>query len=238
MQNMGGGGRAPGSPGGYVAGITNLQNFQVNTNVWETLTQSLYDSAVYPAAGATSIAFFQQPVGQGTGFGGSAKTNSDTNMVASGMLPANQMFLIESFEVDFQPTTPTVAAQMPAVFGAEVVAAIVNDAYIFQRSGNFTLTVGAKPYLQEAPLSRLPASSNFHVRGALSDQTTPAANLQSRVVFGVYEGQPYIITPNNILLVSNQNFGVTLAWPEGVQAITNPARVFVIMNGNLYRKAQ
>lgn len=229
---------APGSPGGYFPTITNLANFQVNQNVWESIRQSLYDSAAYAAAGTSQLSFFQNPVGQGTGFGGGAKTLSDTNMTLAGNLPANQMFLIEEIEVAFEPTTPTVTAQMPAVFGAQVVAAIVNDAYIFYRAGNLTLTVGSKPYLQEAPLMKFPAYSRFDLSAALSDATTANANSQSRIAFGTAVGTPYVLTPNNILLVQNQNFSVTLNWPEGVQAITNPARVIVSLNGFLYRKAQ
>lgn len=230
--------RAPGSPGGYIANVKDLVNFQVNWNQWEVIKNSLYDSGSYAAAGTQQMTFFAVQVGQGTGFGGAAKTYSDTNMQLGGQLPSNQMFLISEIEIHFQPTTPTVAAQMPAAFGAEVVAAIVNDAYIFYRSGNLLLTIGAKGYLQEAPLMRFPPGPVFEVQGAVADVSSPAANLQSRIFFAGARGDPYILTPNNLLLVSSQNFNITLNWPEGVQAITNPARVFVVMNGSLYRKAQ
>lgn len=230
--------RAPGSPGGYIANIKDLVNFQVNWDQWEAIKQSLFDSASYPAAGVTSLNFFAVQQGQGTGFGGGSKTLSDTNMVLGSMLPANQMFLISEIEVTCQTTTPTVTAQMPAVFGGQAAAQLVNDAYIFYRSGNFILTIGSKQYLQEAPLMSLPPEAIFEVQGALSDATTAGSAFQSRVFYAGARGQPYVLTPNNLLLVSSQNFNVTLNWPEGLQAITNPARIFVKLNGTLYRKAQ
>ncbi len=51
-------------------------------------------------------------------------------------------------------------------------------------------------------------------------------------------GPTYLLTPNNILVTSNQNFKITLAWPEGLQAIVNPARVFVRLNGMQMRLTQ
>lgn len=221
-----------------VANMKDIANFSVNWAQWEFTNQSLYDSAAYAAAGVGSLAFFQTPVGQGTGFGGSAKTVSDTNMQLAGQLPAGQMFVISSVEVLFQPTTPTVTAGMPAVFGAQAAAVQVNDSYIVGRSGNLVLNILSKNYLTEAPIGNLPPSSDFTLNAALSDGTTLAASSQSRIAFGNYEGTNYQLAPNNLLLVSNQNFKVTLAWPEGVQAITNPGRFFVRLNGMQARLAQ
>jgi hypothetical protein len=232
----------PGGPGGSlipnIANLSDLSNFSVNWNQWEALTQSLYDSAPYPAAGTTGLTFFQNPIGQGTGFGGGAKTASDTNMTLAGMLATGIMQIVTSIEVDVQPTTPTVTAQMPAVFGAQAAAQIVNDAYIIRRSGNLVFHVLSKNYLTEAPLMQFPAASDFVAEGALADTTTAAASSQSRIAWGTAAGPLYSLTPNNILLISNQNFNITLNWPEGVQAITNPARIFVRLNGIQFRLAQ
>lgn len=214
-----------------------LMKYAVNRPGWEAVRWSLFDSAAYAAAGVTTLAFFSLPVGQGTGFGGGTKTYSDTNMTNAGMLPAAQEFLIKNIDVSFYPTTPTVAAQMPAAFGAQAIAQIVNDAYIFGRSGNLALQIGSKNYAADGPLMKFPPRTHFHLDAALSDVSSTAASLQSRIAFGHAAGSHYAINPN-IYLISNQNFGVTLAWPEGVQAITNPARVFVTMDGLLYRQSQ
>lgn len=209
-----------------------LSKYSVNRPGWEAIRQSLYDFQAYQAAGVTQLTFFALPAGQG------GKTLSDTNMTLAGQLPKNQEFLVQSIEVVFLPTTPTVAAQMPAAFGAQAVAQIVNDAYIFGRSGNLNLTIGSKPYLQEAPLGRFPQKAHFAVDAALADVSTAAGNQQSRVSFGFWTGRPYLLDPAALLLPENQNFSITLAWPEGVQAISNPARVGVILDGILYRRSQ
>lgn len=209
-----------------------LSKYSVNRPGWEAIKQSLYDYQAYAAAGQTNLTFFALPVGQ------SNKTLSDTNMTLAGQLPKNQEFLIQSIEVFFSPTTPTVAAQMPAAFGAQAIAQIINDSYIVGRAGNLTLTIGSKPYLQEAPLGRFPQKAAFTVDGALADVTTAGASLQSRLAFGQWRGRPYLLDPAPLLLPENQNFSVSLAWPEGVQAITNPGRIGVILDGILYRRSQ
>ena len=216
-----------------------LSRYSVNREGWEAIRQSLYDFQQYAAAGSTQLSFFNLPIGQGTSYaGGGTKSLSDTNMTLAGQLPANQEFLVQSIEVVFLPTTPTVAAAMPAVFGAQAAAVQVNDSYIFRRSGNLILTIGSKPYLQEAPLMRFPPKTHFEVSAALADVSTAGASFQSRIAAGMVLGRPYLLSPVDLLLPQNQNFGITLNWPEGVQAITNPARCGVILDGILYRRSQ
>lgn len=207
-------------------------------NNWEFITQSLYDSVAYPAAGLLNNSFFQIPRGQGVGFGGGTKTLSDTNMAQAGQLSSGLCFVITSIELEFQPATPTVAAGMPAAFGAQLVATSINDAYIFWRSGNLSLSILNKPYNQEAPLMRFPSTNDFSLQAALADVSSTAANLQSRIAFASAYGTPYVLSPNNLLIPSTVAFNVTIAWPEGLQAITNPARVFCRLNGMEGRTAQ
>jgi hypothetical protein len=209
-----------------------LSKFSVNRPGWEAVRQSLYDFTAYAAAGQTSLSFFQQPVGQ------SSKTLSDTNMTLAGQLPKNQEFLVQSIEVQFFPTTPTVAAAMPSFFGAEAAQVLINDVYIVGRSGNVNLTIGSKPYLQEAPIGKFPPKTHMCVDAALADATTAGAALQTRTGFAYWAGRPYVLDPAALLLPENQNFSVTLSWPEGVQAISNPGRIGVILDGILYRRSQ
>lgn len=226
--------------GGGIPSYADLSAYNVNRDGWEAIKQSLYDTAAYPAAGINQLAFFALPVGQGTSVLGTpaAKSLSDTNMTLAGQMPANQEFLIQSVEVQFLPTTPTVAANMPAAFGADANANIVNDAYIFYRSGNLNLNIGSKSYLQEANLLRFPSKAYFDIAAAVESATTPAAALALRIAFATARGRPYMLQPANLRLVSNQNFGVTLNWPEGLQAITSPAAVRVVLDGVLYRRSQ
>jgi hypothetical protein len=225
---------------GQIPSYTDLSAFNVNRDGWEAIKQSLYDTAAYPAAGINQLSFFTLPVGQGVSVLGTpaAKSLSDTNMTLAGQMPANQEFLIQSVEVVFLPTTPTVAAAMPAFFGTDAISGLVNDAYIFYRSGNLNLNIGSKSYLQEANLMRFPPKAYFDIAAAVESATTAAASLQSRIAFATARGRPYLLQPANLRLVSNQNFSVTLNWPEGLQAILQPAEVRVILDGILYRRSQ
>lgn len=208
-----------------------LSRYNVNRPGWEAVKQSLYDFTAYAAAGQTQLTFFALPVGQG------GKTLSDTNMTLAGQLPANQEFLVTSVEVVFLPTVPAVAADNPAAQGAKAVANLVNDVYKFYRTGNLTLTIGSKPYLQEAPLGRFPAKTKFDLSAAVA-LAGEVADANSRVVYAQSAGRPYLLSPAELRLVSTQNFSITLNWPEGLQTITNPARVGVILDGVLYRRSQ
>ena len=209
-----------------------LGKYSVNRPGWEVIRQSLYHYQSYAAAGQSFLSFFQTPSGSG------GLTDSDTNMTLAGQLPANQEFLVESIEIQIFPTVPAVAAANPSAFGAQAVAAQVNDAYIIGRTGNAVLTIGAKPYLKEAPIGRFPPKVHFNLAAALTDTTTAGASQQSRIAFPWWSGRPYIISPARLKLESTQNFVFSLNWPEGAQAITNPARIGVIFDGFLYRRSQ
>lgn len=222
-----------------VANMNDMLAFSTTQwNNWEFVTQSLYDSAAYPAAGLLSQAFFQTPQGAGTGFGGGSKTLSDTNMVLNGQLPSGNMFVASTIEIEFQPTTPSVTAAMPAVFGVQAVAGLINDAYVFWRSGNLTLRILQKDYSQEAPLMRFPSQCDFSLQAAAADVSTAGASFQTRIGFASSYGPTYALAPNNLLIPETTNFKVTLAWPEGLQVISNPARMFVRLGGMQARQAQ
>lgn len=214
-----------------VPGRGELSKFVVNRAGWEAIRTSLYDFQAYAAAGVTTLTFFSLPIGQG------GKTLSDTNMSLAGQLPTNQEFLVTNIQIHFFPGTPTVAKSMPSAIGAPVVATNVNDAFIFRRQGNLDFIIGSKSYLQEAPLMKFPPRNTFHLEGAYSG-TTALSALANRSTYGDAAGLPYLLNPANLLLTSNQNFNVSLNWPEGVQAITDPARVGVVLDGFLYRRSQ
>jgi hypothetical protein len=211
---------------------TQLSQYSVNRPGWEAIRQSLFHFQAYAAAGTTQLTFFQTPIGSATGQG------SDTNMQNAGLLPTNQEFLVQSIEVYFFPTVPAVAAANPSAFGAQAVAAAVNDAYLFGRTGNLAFVIGSKPYLNEAPLGRFPGKVHFAVDAAVADISTTGASMQSRIAVPYWVGRPYLLSPADLYLISTQNFSVTLNWPEGAQAIANPARVGVVLDGYLYRRSQ
>jgi hypothetical protein len=202
-----------------------LQKYSVNRDGWEALRWRFYDSSAYATTGHTQLTYFQLPVGQ------SSKNYSDTNMNLAGQLPLNQEFLVQSIEVNFLP------GLAPSILGADAAQTAINDANIFYKSGNLTFTIGSKSYLQEAPLQSFPPKANFALDSAIATATTAGANLQTRTGYGRAVGRPYMLNPP-LYLTSTQNFSVTLNWPEGVQAVTTAGKVFVTLDGILYRRSQ
>jgi hypothetical protein len=159
-------------------------------------------------------------------------------MISNGLLPNGISFLVQEIEIEIQPTTPTVAAQMPAVFGAQAAAQIVNDAYIIGRSGSLTFNILAKPYLTEAPVGQFVSRYDFDISGALADVSTTGGAMQSRALYGKWIGDRYRLSPVDLRLAETMNFTVVLKWEEGLQAIQNPARIFCRLRGLEYRRSQ
>lgn len=209
-----------------------------NYSLHEVLTTSLYDSAPYAAAGVNQITFFAQGIGQGVGFGGGPKTLSDTNMPVNGLLPNGITFIVQEVEIEIQPSTPSVTAQLPAAFGAQAAASLINDPYIIGRAGSLTFSILQKNYLTEAPIGQFVPRYDFDVSGMFADTTTAGANQQSRAGFGKWVGERYILSPVDLRLAEMMNFALTLKYEEGAQAITNPARLFARLRGLEYRLSQ
>lgn len=223
-----------------ISNLSDVAKFNVVWNQWEASRGCLYDSAAYPAAGIASIIFFNNPGGAGAIQAG-PKTASETYPGAlAGVLPQNQMFIVESIEVIFQANVNTaeVAADKISVFGAQASAKPILDAWTFRRSGNLQFNVGNKPYVQEAPLAVFPPLAEIKIQGWGTDTSTAGGNLQLRNQHAEADGSLYVLDPNNILIPPQTGFNVVLGWPEGVQAITDAARVFVRLNGTNLRKIQ
>lgn len=215
-----------------MARIPNRNQYAVTRPGWEAIRQTLYDFQPYAAAGHTSLNFFAVPQGQGTSWaGGGTKNLSDTNMTLAGQLPAGQEFLVQSIEIHLISTAnPSLAAAVATL------ATIVNDQFIVRRGGNLTFTVLNKVYCQEAPLMRFPPKTNFGIEGGATSQAAVADNVL-RYLNATATGRPYLMEPP-VKLASSQNFGITLNWPEGVQAITTIHRIGIVLDGILYRQSQ
>lgn len=204
--------------------LSDLQQFNVNRpGQIEGIRSSLYDFQTYAQAGQTSLTFFQTPVGQ------SSKTLADTNMESAGSLPTPKNFLVEGIEIYFFPGNDI------SKTGA-IAAENWNDVYDVAKSGFLNFFIGSKSYLTEAPIGRFPAKCGLQGTGALADTTTAAASRVTVIDYAKFGGIPYKMDPP-ILLVSTQNFNVTLNWPSAV-AISVAARIGVVMTGILYRNSQ
>ena len=216
--------------------------------VVEVVKASLYDSAVYPAAGVTAMNFFATPLGQGVssspGNAANPKTLQDTNTKTAGQLPAGESFWIQSIEIDFQPGATTGASWQitnPVVttptFTAAGIAGGVGDVNAFYSAGGLVLTIGNKPYLEEAPLVYFPPKCRFELDSALSgitNATSVIANI-SKLKAG---GRPYVLDPG-LAITPGVSFRLQLQWPAVVATISGfPGRVMVKLDGWSFRPVQ
>lgn len=219
-----------------------------NPSQSEVVRQRLYDYQLYPTAGATQFAFFQQPIGQGItsavgGTVGSGKTQWDTNMELGGTLPSGKAFLIESIEVFFMPgsvsTANTFTPIKPLEFNATASATVggqladVNQIY---QSGMLELNILSKNYLRETPLIAFPPKTQFNLDvGISSNSATTAVNVAENMRAA---GRPYYIDPT-IALQPAVNFEVLIRFPAAVATPSGfNGRIGVILDGYFMRASQ
>lgn len=183
----------------------------------ETIWEPRYDYQTMPNAGATSLTFFQNPVGS------LGKTLSDTNMDLSGQIPKGQNFLITGIQVELYPGVPIADAAAPTKFA--------DDIFDFYKTGALVLRIGSKEYVRQGNLLKFAPVNRLDVNAALA--TGNAVDAQSQYASAC--GREYTVV--DLLLTSNQNFSVELrdlpALPSGADA-----RVGVTLNGYLMRNAQ
>ena len=196
--------------------IRALKKYNVNRvdNV-EVIWQPTYEYQVYPTTGQTQLTFFQNPVGAIAG------GLSTTNVRSAGQFPRPQEFLITGIQVTFE---------VGAVVGqaAAAVQSNLQDVFDVSNSGNLELFIGSKSYLNDAPIGVFPQQW-----GIQNDNSTGAttATDYSRPV-----GKYYQITP--VKIPANQNFNVTLNWPEGAVTVVTAGVIGVRLDGFLYRLSQ
>lgn len=208
-----------------------ISRFDVNfPGAMEMVTQPLYHIQSYPAAGSTSLSFFQTPAGA------SSTTLEDTNMQLAGQLAAPQSFLITGISINWYPGQTAAA---PVQLGAAAITGSLNDQAAVFRRGLVQLTVGNKNYGQWAALDMLPPRSHLNAAVATSDATTAAAALNLRMEVPYIDGAPFKINPYR--LMASQNFKVTVDFPGGAVALPSGdalARIGVILWGTLFRPVQ
>lgn len=229
-------GQAVGPIGANVPSFDAIGNYAINrSGEYEATRQSLYDFQAYPAAGATSFTFFQNPVGQ------SGRTLADTNVENAGTLPAPKHLLVQSIEIYLFPGDNPVTANNAADIVADAPN-FANDVYALQQSGFLDFFIGSKSYLTEAPIGRFPPKTCLKTEFAFTLQTkqTAGADNNSQVSgdYAVFTGRPYQINPW-ILLTPTQNFNVTLNFPTAVALPSGVnARIGIVLDGILYRLSQ
>ncbi len=209
----------------------NWQKYRVNRpGQPEIISQPLYDTALYAAAGQTSLTFFQVPVGQ------SSKTLADTNMEIAGSLPQPKIFLCTGIEIYFFPnfTLKTVSTG-PA---ADAPLNNWNDQYTFRTAPMWLdFFIGSKSYLKDGPAMKFPPSTRLAGDAAVTSTLTAGAATMTKLDYAEGAGRHYAMTP--VALESNQNFSLSLNWPVAVALpSTVTGRVLVNLCGYTIRLSQ
>ena len=234
--------------GGNFPDIDQFKRYMVTkTNQLEIIRASLYDTVLYPTAGIIALPFFQNPIGAGlsasTGNANAVKALTDTNMVLAGQLPAPQGFWIETVELITLPGSSAAANtfvnQDPTGFAAANAAAVqggAHDVNAILSTGALVLTIGAKPYLQEANLVRFPPWCRVEYDWDVATTSGTVGEFEKDAMRA--GGQPYVIDPG-IAIPTGQNFGVTLQWPVIVPTPSGfNGKIQVILGGWLFRGVQ
>jgi len=178
---------------------------------YECLSQPLYDTVAYPEAGG-SVYLFQNPVGAAD------KDFADTNMFLGRRLPQNVLFIIDRISVKLLNQ------------GSHALSSAATRK--FYNSGCMEFRIGAKNYATMAPIGDTRGDVQSPEISILFDKTGPHVALSGS---SGAEPTPFTLEPNNLLLVPNQSFCLTLS---RLKPLHTPARIHAKLFGTLCRQTQ
>lgn len=224
-------GRSIPDPGFFAKYGVNVD--EVDDISWYPIT----DHLAYPAAGALTLNFFANGVGQGAtsalNAAAGSKSFADTNLENNGSLPFPERALIVAIGISVFPGVLPAAGDVALATAGQYI----NDVYQIGRTGFLFWKVGQKQIVIDGPLQKFASGEGLEVAAALADSTTAAADNLSQVNYAKLCGDAYPIVP--VALPSNQNFPLSLNWPALVPTpSTTAARIGVTLYGYRIRKAQ
>ena len=109
----------------------------------EPINEPLYDTQVYPVAGAATLTFFTQGL-SGTVVAGVPRTLRETNVPIAGALPNPQQFHVYGIQV--VPDAQCQSAQTTA--GAATAVPVLTDQVTIISQSFFRLYIGTKSYVE------------------------------------------------------------------------------------------
>lgn len=191
----------------------------------------IFDTIIYPAAGADTIALFSNQVGANLNDGSRAKTEEDTNLFAAGQLAQNQAMLVKGVEILFLPTTTPGHAEADATYTAATQKFLANDVAAFFNSGLLHLRLKGVDVLKDGPLMMFPPRTRIDGHIALANTDTDN-NKNIELVNCV--GHAYPLEP--FAWMGGEVMEAKLVWPSGKIALPsgNTARVKVRLIGDIY----
>lgn len=188
------------------------------TAIPDVVSEPIYDSALYAAAGQTKLTFFASPLGQGTtAFGGAGgKTLVDTNHETAPTLAQGWEMSVQGISLICWSTAATQYA--------DTQLALVGAA--------FQLFVGTKPWFT-VPAKMLTGGAGIDGSAATAVGGTPLT------IQAAHNGaaDPRAIYPlrEAISIKSQQGFKAELTWPNGVQAVTATIPITILLHGRKLR---
>lgn len=203
------------------------------------LKNPIYDTEDIPAAAAatTTIMFFHNPIGQGTGVAGTVKTSSETNLRTSGQLGDPNKFELFGFQAEvYYDNIPKEVADTYAAVGD-----IFDDFAEIYEQGVFKFRNNQKNWLT-VPLTRIP-HGQYHLTGPRDSASDNAAALGINLVpvsNGVQSYNEYFkyrVDGRNMMIGSTETFRARIDYPNGAIGLTasgDETRITVYLCGILY----
>lgn len=217
------------------------QKVRASEGAMQLRWQPLYDTLLYPTAGAQNLLFFSAGQGAGVtaqpGGAGAVKALADTNLDEGGKL-SGEAFFIHSIEVAFQPGSSAAAAtfaiQIPSTLIAVAAAASQSgehDVNAFYTGGALELFIGGANDVQfsDAPLLAFPPRAHFDLMGAIASNSATTALVSKAKMRAA--GAVNMLNPG-LGIAPGRLFGVRLLWPAAVATPSGfNGQVQVKMNG-------
>lgn len=177
---------------------------------WTMMDFVGYENLTIDADGVNRIDLFGQ-TGVSAGLG-------TTNFTKAGELDKETAMIWTHIAADIRP------GAVPAAFGAQAVAARVNDMDYLARRGTLYLTKGSSrgDVLQVGPLGVLPGNAGIGGLVALADVSTTGGNMQSRIQ-AIHTVGPTFALKNPIILNPGDTYGGKLDF--GNAALVVPSTV-------------
>lgn len=191
----------------------------------------IFDTIIYPAAGADSISLFSNQVGANLNDGSRAKTEEDTNLFAAGQLGQNQAMLVKGIQIYFLPAAKPGHAEADAGATAGSEEFLVNDVAAFYNNGLLHLKLKGTDVIKDGPLMLYPPQTR--IDGSVAMTNTDTDN-NKFIELASCVGHQYQVEP--FAWMGGEVLEAKLLWPAGKIAMPsgNTGRVKVRLIGDIY----
>lgn len=192
----------------------------------EDLAQPLYDRINYPAAGATELRCFTQPLGSvvtlnqaGVALATKTKSYRDTNMDNAGVVPTKR-YTFTGLSINYVPLQQTYTAANTAAIGDDILR-LMNGGYIEFR-------IVDKPLLY-VPLNLIPSSNPINsISTTVNASTTMGTGALAAIPFPMFKfAIPITLNPY-------ENFSFIIRF-DGTVTITQSTDIQVVLHAFMRR---